>query len=51
MDSITGKNPFIYQVFKSDGSIMPGNSNRGHLYGTQLSDDKKWALIEYMKTF
>jgi len=30
-----------------------GNSNKGHsgkLYGTELSDDEKWALIEYMKT-
>jgi len=50
MDSINGKNPFIYRVFKEDGTIMPGNSNRGHLYGTQLTDEEKWALIEYMKT-
>ncbi|MGH6924127.1 MAG: cytochrome c [Propylenella sp.] len=31
----------------------PGNSNRGHTgprYGTDLSDDDKWALIEYLKT-
>lgn len=31
----------------------PGNSNQGHSgprYGTDLSDEDKWALIEYMKT-
>jgi mono/diheme cytochrome c family protein len=30
---------------------LPGNSNRGHLYGTGLSDDQKAAIVEYMKTF
>lgn len=29
---------------------LPGNSNAGHTFGTQLTDDQKWALIEYMKT-
>ncbi len=29
---------------------IPGNSNQGHLYGTDLSDAEKEALIEYMKT-
>jgi mono/diheme cytochrome c family protein len=28
----------------------PGNSNAGHVYGTDLSDDDKRALVEYMKT-
>jgi hypothetical protein len=27
-----------------------GNSNGGHLYGTELSEDEKKALIEYLKT-
>lgn len=27
-----------------------GNSNRGHLYGAELSDDEKEALVEYLKT-
>ncbi len=26
-----------------------GNSNAGHVYGMQLGDDDKWALIEYLK--
>jgi mono/diheme cytochrome c family protein len=27
-----------------------GNDNSGHLYGTQLSDADKWAVIEFLKT-
>lgn len=42
--------PFEFKVLKKDGSIMPGNSNRGHIYGTELTNQEKWALIEYMKT-
>jgi mono/diheme cytochrome c family protein len=33
---------------------LPGNGNQGHEglnYGTELSDDDKWALVEYLKTF
>ncbi len=29
---------------------LRGNSNAGHEYGTQLHDDERWALIEYMKS-
>jgi hypothetical protein len=28
----------------------PGNSNAGHVYGTDLSDEDRWALVEYQKT-
>lgn len=28
----------------------PGNGNQGHEFGASLSDDEKWALIEYLKT-
>jgi hypothetical protein len=28
----------------------PGNSNAGHLYGTDLPADSKRALVEYLKT-
>ncbi|MGH2412140.1 MAG: c-type cytochrome, partial [Microcystaceae cyanobacterium] len=34
--------------FKYDTSI-PGNSNIGHVYGTDLSSEDKDALVEYMK--
>ena len=36
-------------TFLFDTSIR-GNSNAGHPYGTQLSDDDKRALIEYLKS-
>lgn len=29
---------------------LPGNSNAGHEYGTQLTDDERWALVEYIKS-
>lgn len=32
-----------------DTSLL-GNGNGGHLYGTDLSDQEKWELIEFMKT-
>jgi cytochrome c5 len=35
--------------FKFD-TTLPSNSNAGHTYGTTLTDDQKWALIEYIKT-
>ncbi|MFC4992809.1 c-type cytochrome [Rubritalea tangerina] len=28
----------------------PGNGNQGHTYGTELSEDEKRALLEYLKT-
>ena len=28
----------------------PGNSNQGHTYGDQLTDDERQALLEYLKT-
>jgi mono/diheme cytochrome c family protein len=37
-----------------EGSLLDtrltGNSNRGHSYGTNLSEKEKWQLIEYLKT-
>ena len=35
---------FKYEV------CLPGNSNQGHIQGTELKDDQKWDLIEYLKT-
>lgn len=31
-------------------TTVPGNSNRGHLYGINLSREQKEALLEFMKT-
>jgi hypothetical protein len=44
--------------FVSDGSAggvvfdtsQPGNSNKGHTYGANLTDDQKWDLIAYLKS-
>jgi len=36
-------------AFLFDTSV-PGNSNAGHEYGAQLSDEDRWALIEYLKS-
>jgi hypothetical protein len=51
---------FVVTVEKSAGRVMskydtalPGNSNAGHsgkIYGTELSEQDKHALIEYLKT-
>lgn len=29
---------------------LRGNSNAGHEYGTQLNDNDRWALVEYVKS-
>lgn len=29
---------------------LPGNSNAGHEYATSLTDDERWALVEYIKS-
>jgi hypothetical protein len=29
---------------------LPGYSNRGHTYGTTLTDEDRWALVEFLKT-
>jgi hypothetical protein len=36
------------KYFRYDTSL-PGNSNSGHLYGTDLLREEKDALLEYMK--
>jgi hypothetical protein len=28
----------------------PGNSNQGHVFGTELPETDKWNLIEYLKS-
>lgn len=29
---------------------LPGNSNAGHEYGTELSEEQRWGLVEYIKS-
>ncbi len=52
---------FVSSIAEQDGhkffpfdTRQPGNGNGGHTgaaYGTDLPDDGKWALLEYLKTF
>ncbi|WP_346660460.1 cytochrome c [Nannocystis sp. ILAH1] len=39
-----GEGPFVVDT------AVKGNSNRGHEYGTQLAEDDRRALVEYLKT-
>lgn len=36
-------------AFRFDTSVL-GNSNSGHNYGTSITDEERWNLIEYLKT-
>ncbi|MCO6455883.1 MAG: hypothetical protein J5I93_11350 [Pirellulaceae bacterium] len=57
-----GEGLFKFRARDEQGAPMPGNSNAGHEYGTgvaeseggdgkpELSDDDRWALLEYLKT-
>ena len=43
--------------YVSDGEIpfvvdttLSGNRNSGHEYGTKLSEEERWALVEYLKS-
>jgi hypothetical protein len=49
---------FVWNVKEADGraffeynTALPGNGNGGHLYGTNLSESDKQAIVEYLKTF
>jgi hypothetical protein len=45
-------NDTTFDVLDPAGNPIPGNSNAGHDYGNgTMSDDDRYALIEYMKTF
>ena len=46
VEEVGGRQSFLYDL------TQPGNSNKGHTgerYGTELSDEDKRALIEYLK--
>lgn len=47
---ITDQGPSTFNVLDVDGGTIAGNANSGHTYGTALTSDEKWALVEYMKT-
>ncbi len=39
-----------FTVNDPTGSPIPGNSNAGHEFGTNLTDDQRHQLVEYLKT-
>jgi hypothetical protein len=45
----TDVGPSIFKVRKSDGEVQPGNDNAGHDYAANMTDDERWAIVEYMK--
>jgi hypothetical protein len=45
----TEQSPFPNGTFVADPDNANGNGNGGHEYGTDLSEDDRWAIIEYMK--
>jgi hypothetical protein len=45
---VTDQTPYKSGTFVTNPNN--GNSNGGHEYGTSLSDDDRWAIIEYLKT-
>jgi hypothetical protein len=46
----TDQSPFKSGSFVTDPANANGNGNGGHDFGTKLSEDDRWALIEYLKT-
>jgi hypothetical protein len=45
----TDESPFEKGDFTVDPLNTNGNGNAGHVYGTDLSEAERWALIEYLK--
>ncbi len=45
---VIDRSPFSNGTFVVDP--MNGNGNGGHEYGTGLTPDERWAIIEYLKT-
>ncbi len=47
----TPEAPFIFRARNAvTGEPIPGNYNSGHNYGTTLSDEERFELVEYLKT-
>ena len=47
----TDDSPFKTGEFVADPANANGNGNGGHEFGASLTDEERWAIIEYMKTF
>jgi hypothetical protein len=46
----TDESPYKTGTFTVDPQNLNGNGNGGHDYTPDLSDDDRWALVEYLKT-
>jgi hypothetical protein len=47
----TDQNSFELNAFDDQGKLIDGNWNTGHDYdNATMSDDERWALVEYLKT-
>lgn len=46
---VTDQSPFKNSTFVTDLTNTNGNGNGGHEYGTGLTEDERWAIIEYLK--
>ena len=42
--------PVFHVRDPQSGEPIPGNYNTGHNYGTGLTDEQRWDLVEYLKT-
>ena len=50
VDPAAAGNSFTFRIFDAAGHPIDGNANGGHDYGNAvLTDDQRWALVEYMK--
>ncbi|MEM6666325.1 MAG: di-heme-cytochrome C peroxidase, partial [Pseudomonadota bacterium] len=50
IDGTTDGAPFVFNVLAEDGQPLPGNSNAGHVYGTDFTEADRRALVEYLKS-
>jgi hypothetical protein len=46
---VTTESPFKDGTMVVGSGAQPGNSNAGHDYGREMSDDQRKALLEYLK--
>ena len=47
---VTNQSPFANGTFTADSANANGNGNQGHEYGTGLSEEERWAIVEYLKS-
>jgi len=48
---VVDQTPYKDGTFVADPNNANGNGNGGHEYGTNLTEEECWAIIEYLKQF